>query len=173
LPVSDKLDSSDICFVPDRDYARLVRERLPQAFKEGEVRDQSGRVVGRHEGTPNYTIGQRRGLGIAMGAPIYVTGIDASTNTVVVGPKERLLARALEASDMNWLDEPPGANRRVYVQIRYSHQAAPATVRLGESGCCRVDFEEPQVAVTPGQAVVLYDEDVVLGGGWIDRAIEL
>jgi len=172
LPVHDKPESSDICFVPDRDYARVVQERLPQAFRPGEVRDRSGRVLGRHQGTPNFTIGQRRGLGIAAGTPIYVTEINPVTNTVVVGSREELLADTLEASGLNWLGPPPRPDQRVQAKIRYAHKAAPATVQRVDPDYCRVVFDKPQPAITPGQALVLYDGDIVLGGGWIDRALK-
>ena len=172
LPVHHKPESSDICFVPDRDYARVVHERLPEAFRPGEVRDRSGRLLGRHQGVPNFTVGQRRGLGVAAGTPIYVTEIDARTSTVIVGPRGDLLADALEASAMKWLGPAPEANRPVHAQIRYAHQAASARVHQVDADRWRVTFNDPQPAVTPGQAVVLHDQDIVLGGGWIDRAIK-
>ncbi|UCC30565.1 MAG: tRNA 2-thiouridine(34) synthase MnmA [Phycisphaerales bacterium] len=168
LPNREKPDSVEICFVPDRDYARVVRQRRPEAFIEGDVRDQTGRVIGRHKGIGQYTIGQRRGLGIAAGRPIYVTQLDVSSNTVTVGDGEVLLETILEANGVSLLADVPDGPFRAQVQIRYLHRAAPATVEmLGESRI-RVTFDEPQRAVTPGQAVVFYDGDVVLGGAWID-----
>ena len=171
LSLHDKPDSSDICFVPDRDYARVVRERAPEAFVPGEVHDTEGNVLGYHDGTPHFTIGQRRGLGIAAAAPLYVTQIQTATNTVVVGSKADVLSAGLEASRVNWMASPPTSERRVQAQIRYAHRAADASVTANGDGAIRVVFDEPQPAVTPGQAVVLYDGDVVLGGGWIDRAL--
>ncbi len=169
LPVCDKPDSVEICFVPDRDYAGLIRARDPHAFAPGEVVDSAGKVVGVHQGIAHYTIGQRRGLGIAFGLPIYVTKLDAAANTVTVGPRQALLKRGLVADQVNWLIDPPTEPVRLTAQIRYQHKAAPATVELYEGGQVRVLFDEPQSAITPGQAVVLYDGEVCLGGGWIQR----
>ncbi len=169
LPVSDKPDSVEICFVPDDDYARVVRQRRPEAFVPGNVVDEEGCVLGRHEGVPNFTIGQRRGLGIAAGKPIYVTRVDANTHEVTVGDADCLLSRTLVADRANFLADVPSAFR-ADVKIRYLHTAAPAAVERLADGVVRVTFDEPQRAVTPGQAVVFYEADVVLGGGWITRA---
>jgi len=171
LPVHDKPDSVEICFAPDRDYARIVRERDPQAIKPGQVIDAEGKVVGEHPGVVNFTIGQRRGLGIAFGVPTYVTELDASTNTVRVGSREDLLKRQLIAGRVNWLYGPAGAEQRVEAKIRYQHQAAPATVECLDSNRISLTFDQPQSAITPGQAVVLYDQEVCLGGGWIQEAL--
>jgi tRNA-uridine 2-sulfurtransferase len=168
LPLHDKPESQDICFVPDRDYARLVRERRPDAFIEGPIVDSHGRELGRHEGIANFTIGQRRGLHVAVGSPIYVIHIDAATNTVTVGPREELARDALDASQVRWLVDPPTTSLRAEVQIRYTHRAAAAVVDPVAADRVRVSFDEPQQAVTPGQAAVFYQGDVVLGGGWID-----
>lgn len=174
LTVSNKPESMDICFVPDRDYARVVRERRPEAFVAGPVLDQTGREVGRHSGIAGYTIGQRQGLGIALGLPVYVTKIDAAANTITLGPKDHLAAPTLSAQRMHWLIDPPTAPFRAEVQIRYAHRAAPASVEpLSDpdsppAARIRVLFDTPQTAVTPGQAAVLYDNDAVLGGGWIE-----
>lgn len=170
LPVSDKPDSVDICFVPDRDYARVVRERAPEAFVEGPVLDATGREVGRHSGIPGYTIGQRQGLGIALGLPVYVTRIDPATHTITLGPREDLAADTLSAERVHWLIDPPRAPFAASVKIRYAHRAASATVEPREGGRMAVRFDEPQQAVTPGQAAVVYDGDRVLGGGWIEAA---
>ncbi len=172
LPVCDKPDSVEICFVPDRDYARVVRERDPATIAPGDVVAPDGKVVGRHEGIANFTIGQRRGLGIAFGMPIYVTALDPARQTVTVGPREDLLKRGLVADRVNWLTDPPAGPTRVLGQIRYQHQAAPATAERLDDGCLRVVFDEPQSAITPGQAVVLYDGDDCLGGGWIKQAFD-
>ncbi len=168
----DKPDSVEICFVPDQDYARVVRERAPQAFATGAVVDQQGEVVGEHQGVANYTVGQRRGLGIAFGLPIYVTHLDAASNTVTVGPREALMHRGLAADQANWLIDPPRAALRVHAQIRYQHRAAPATVTSRNGGDFEVVFDEAQSAITPGQAVALYDGDDCLGGGWIQRSFD-
>jgi tRNA-uridine 2-sulfurtransferase len=168
LPLSEKPDSQDICFVPDRDYARIVRERRPEAFQPGAVLDAAGREIGRHEGIPAYTIGQRRGLGIAAGVPIYVIRIDPDANTVTVGSRADLARDELSASGVRWLVNPPAVPLRAAVKIRYSHAAASATVEPRDGDRVLVHFDEPQFAITPGQAAVFYDDDVVLGGGWID-----
>ena len=267
LPNRNKPDSVDICFVPDRDYARVVKERRPEAFVAGDVLDGDGATIGRHQGVANYTVGQRRGLGIAAGKPIYVTQLNVADNTVTMGPDEDLLQPALIAGRANFLIDPPDGPFRADVKIRYLHKAAPATVEVlrGEANSCapraagfslrerserddvtqanvtlggmphacvgmssdaptddtsfqtaissyrdatvrerdgkqiekplpyghgserssrglengpgsdmptwiRVVFDEPQRAITPGQAVVFYDGDVVLGGAWIERA---
>jgi tRNA-specific 2-thiouridylase len=169
LPVSDKPDSVEICFVPDRDYARVVRERRPDAFRPGDVIDERGHVIGRHKGIPHYTVGQRRGLGIAAGKPIYVTHVDVDTNTVRIGEDEALLRRELKADRVQFLVDMPAAFRAT-AKIRYLHRDAPASVVRGPGDTVMVTFDEPQRAVTPGQAVVFYDDDIVLGGGWITGA---
>lgn len=171
LPNRDKPDSVEICFVPDRDYARIVRERRPEAFVEGDVVDTSGAVIGRHGGVPRYTIGQRRGLGIAAGKPVYVTELNVGNNTITLGDGDALLRSSLIADRAKFLVELPDGPFRAEVKIRYLHTAAPATVYRLDGGTVRVDFDEPQRAITPGQAVVFYDGDLVLGGAWIDRAL--
>jgi tRNA-specific 2-thiouridylase len=170
LPVCEKPDSVEICFAPDGDYARVVRERRPSAFQPGDVVDQSGHRLGRHRGIPHYTIGQRRGLGIAAGEPIYVTGIDAENNTVTMGDADALLSQGLIADGTNFLVDAPQTFRAT-VQIRYQHPGAPATVVRSVNGTARVTFDVPQRAVAPGQAAVFYDGDMVIGGGWIRESI--
>lgn len=171
LPISEKPDSVEICFAPDRDYARVVRDRRPQAFRPGLVLDTEGKVLGDHGGVAGYTIGQRRGLGIAADRPRYVTALNVLDNTVVLGDREDLLASSLIARSPNLLFDMPADGIRCRAKIRYQHQAAECRVRLIEPDVLRVDFDQPQTAITPGQAVVLYDEDVVLGGGWIEQAV--
>lgn len=166
LPVSSKPDSVEICFVPDRDYARVVRERRPDAFRPGDVIDGDGKVLGQHRGVPHYTIGQRRGLGIAAGKPIYVTNVNAATNTVTVGDADALRTRSLVANRANFLVDVPETFRAT-AKIRYLHHDAPAAIERTGEHTVRVTFDEPQRAVTPGQVVVLYDGEMVLGGGWI------
>ncbi len=172
LPNQDKPDSVDICFVPDRDYARVVRERRPEAFAEGDILDGDGRVVGRHKGIGQYTIGQRRGLGVAAAGPRYVTQLDVLNNTVTLQPREALHKPALIAGGVNYLCSPPTAPFDAKVKIRYQHPAAAAQVYPLADGQVRVVFADPQSAITPGQAVVFYDGDVVIGGGWIERALD-
>lgn len=170
LPNQNKPDSVEICFVPDRNYARIVRERRPDAFAAGDVVDQSGEVVGRHNGVAHYTIGQRRGLGIAAGKPVYVTSLDVLNNRVVIGEDECLEALTLFADRANLLSDDLPNEFRCQVKIRYLHRAAAATVARVGADQVRVDFDEPQRAITPGQAAVFYDGDTVLGGAWINRA---
>lgn len=171
FPNSDKPDSVEICFVPDRDYAGVVRQRRPESFREGDVLDPAGQVIGRHSGIPGYTIGQRRGLGIALGEPAYVTRLNVLDNTVTLGPRRDLLSRGLTADRANFLIDAPDAFR-ADVKIRYLHRAAPATVERLDECHVRVTFDEPQSAVTPGQATVFYDGATVLGGAWITAATE-
>jgi tRNA-specific 2-thiouridylase len=183
LPNRDKPDSVEICFVPDRDYVRVVQQRRPEAFTEGDVLDEADRVVGRHKGIGRYTIGQRRGLGIAAGKPIYVTGLDVLNNIVRVGEGDALLQSSLIADRANFLVDLPEGSFRAQVKIRYLHAPAAATVEKLSGAMAqrsaamnwtnsrlRVVFDEPQRAITPGQATVFYDGDLVLGGAWIERA---
>ncbi|MEE9294167.1 MAG: tRNA 2-thiouridine(34) synthase MnmA [Phycisphaerae bacterium] len=186
LPVCDKPDSVEICFVPDRDYARVVKERRPDAFTEGDVVNQEGVILGRHRGIGHFTVGQRRGLGIATGVPIYVTSVDSNSNTVTVGSRDRLLKRGLIAEGVRMAASGLGRSFRADAKIRYLHRAAPATVHLWDrvpslssdrlesrSHTARVIFDDPQLAPAPGQAVVFYGNDLVLGGGWIARSFDV
>jgi tRNA-specific 2-thiouridylase len=169
LVVSEKKDSYEICFVPDGDYAAFVERHAPDALAPGVIADRDGRVLGRHGGTHHFTIGQRKGLGISAPIPLYVVEIDAEERTVVVGPREALERIELTASRVNWVSgEIPGAPVRASAQIRYRHRPADATVAAFGPSRARVVFDTPQPAITPGQAVVFYDGDTVLGGGWID-----
>lgn len=173
LRVRDKPESQEICFVPQDDYRRLVYSRRPAARRVGEIRDAAGNVLGRHEGVAGFTIGQRRGLGIAVGKPLYVTRLDAHSNTVTVGPHAELLAPGLMAERVNWLSDPPRAPLRATIQIRSRHRAAPGLVVPTADNAVIVRFDRPQAAVTPGQAAVFYGADgVVLGGGWIRCALD-
>ncbi len=184
LPVFDKPDSQEICFVPDGDYAGLVERLSPGVACEGPIVDGSGRRVGTHGGQHRFTIGQRRGLSLTLGRAVYVVSKDAASNTVVVGEREDLLVSGCEAREANWLTDVPGEERAVLARYRYNSEAVPAVVRVlpdrdgatpsGRRGAFAVEFEEPQYAVAPGQAVVLYDReepDVVLGGGWIESCV--
>jgi tRNA-specific 2-thiouridylase len=170
LPTADKPESREICFVPDHDYARLIERRAPEATRGGLITDGGGRVLGRHDGVHRFTVGQRKGLGLSSREPLYVTAIDAARARLVVGTRPALERRSLTASGVNWIDgAPPVDGRRVNAQIRYRHQEAPATARAIGDGRAEVLFDEPQTAVTPGQAVVFYDGDEVVGGGWIEN----
>jgi tRNA-uridine 2-sulfurtransferase len=168
LPVADKPDSHEICFVPDGDHAAFL-ERHSTAATSGAIRDVDGRVVGRHEGVHRFTVGQRKGLGLSSPVPLYVVGIDAAAQTVTVGPRTELERRELTASHVNWIaGGPPLPGTRVTAQIRHQHREAAARVDpLGEDRL-QLTFDEPQIAIAPGQAVVLYDSDLVVGGGWLD-----
>jgi tRNA-specific 2-thiouridylase len=190
LPVFNKPDSQEICFVPNQDYAGLVKRRSPDTFRPGQLVTTDGNVVGQHEGHQHFTIGQRKGVGVAFGYPIYVVDIDPGTNQVVLGDKDALLKRTLIAHQVNLLSDRTthaGTERRELrdqsavpdapatgipctAKIRYNHQPQPARLFVTGPDEIRVTFDQPQSAVTPGQAVVCFDGDIVLGGGWIDDA---
>ena len=171
LPVFNKPDSQEICFVPDNDYANLLRRTDPDSMKPGEIVTTDGDVIGRHEGHQNFTIGQRRGLGVATGMPLYVINRDPVSNQVTVGNKENLNSRGLLADQANWFVPPPEEWLPCRAQIRYNASPVPARVQATESGDFIVEFGSPQMAVAPGQAVVCYHEDVVIGGGWIKEPL--
>jgi tRNA-specific 2-thiouridylase len=170
LPVADKPDSQEICFIPDNDYRSFVTRSVPEAAREGVVVDEHGTVVGSHAGIHRFTVGQRKGLGLAAptAEPMYVLALRPAEQQVVVGPKSSLEQTRLTASGVNWIVAEPAGPVRAAVQIRHRHQAAPATVRSLGDAHAEVVFDTPQLAVTPGQAVVFYDGDAVVGGGWID-----
>ncbi|MEE9197076.1 MAG: tRNA 2-thiouridine(34) synthase MnmA [bacterium] len=170
LVVADKPESQEICFISDGDTAGFVARQLGEdAVGEGEVVSAEGTVVGRHRGYAYYTVGQRRGLGVAAGLPLYVTHIDPATNRLEVGPDEALWRRRLDVGGLTWALPPAvGEPARLEVQIRSRHGAAPAAVERLSNGQARVTFEDPQRAIAPGQAAVLYAGDVVVGGGWIE-----
>lgn len=174
LPVAEKNDSQEICFVPNGDYAGFMDAYLREqgvdpAATEGDIVDTAGRVVGRHGGTHHFTVGQRRGLRIAAPEPLYVIATEPATQRVIVGGDSELRATSLTAYQVNWLSIPPiDEPRRVQVKIRNKHLAAPATlVPTGDPSSVEVYFDESQRAITPGQAAVFYEEDLLLGGGWI------
>jgi tRNA-specific 2-thiouridylase len=169
LEVADKPDSQEICFVPGNDYAAVVEQRAPDAIRPGPVIDTAGRTLGQHSGIHHFTVGQRKGLGISSPAPLFVVAIDAAARTVVVGSKEELLRKTLQASRVNWVaGSAPERPITAVAQIRYRHTAAAATIEPIGIDRARVVFDIPQSAVTPGQAVVIYDGDEVVGGGWIE-----
>jgi len=172
LPVRDKPESQEICFIGDNNYARLVAELAPEVCRPGDVVDSQGKKLGDHTGIYQYTIGQRRGLRIAAGEPMYVIRLDKETNTVVLGTRTELMKKQFVAVKINWLTDPaPAEPFRAVIQIRYNHRGAAGTVTpADDSGEVTVDFDEPASAITPGQAAVFYDMDKnVIGGGWIDR----
>jgi tRNA-specific 2-thiouridylase len=172
--VSEKKESQEICFVPDGDYAGFIdryleyenaTERLPGA---GEIVDATGRVIGHHEGIHRYTVGQRRGMGIANERALYVISIDADKNRVTAGSSEDLLSSEFTVARVNWIAiEDPKEPVRAEVRVRYRHTAAPATITPLDNDRARIVFDEPQRAITPGQASVFYRGDEVIGGGWI------
>ncbi len=179
LYVAEKPESQEICFIPDGDYARFVEDyaksemgrRVEMEKPAGEITTVDGDVIGSHAGLHHYTVGQRRGLGIASTDPLYVLKIDVPRNQLVVGKKKELLARSLTASGVNWISiASPAEPVRARARIRYRAPEAMATITPVGSGRVRVEFDEPQQAVTPGQAVVFYDEDAVVGGGWIEQS---
>ncbi|HEY6120203.1 MAG TPA: tRNA 2-thiouridine(34) synthase MnmA [Pyrinomonadaceae bacterium] len=177
LAVAEKAESQEICFVPDGNYAGFIdryleveneSHRLPRA---GDIVDGTGTVLGRHRGIHHYTIGQRRGIGVAGERPIYVLSIDAKNNRVIVGETNELLQSAFVAAGVNWIAcDNPGAAIRADVRIRYRHKEDAATITPMENRRVRVEFDSPQRAITPGQATVFYRGDEVVGGGWIVKA---
>ena len=168
LAVADKRDSQEICFVPDNGYAAVVERRAGGAARPGAIVDGDGQALGRHDGVHRFTIGQRKGLGLSSAEPLYVIGLRADRAEVVVGAKPQLERRELTAVDVNWIaGGPPPTPLRATAQIRSRHTPAPALVEPLDDGRARVTFDEPQLAVTPGQAVVFYAGDEGLGGGWI------
>lgn len=171
LPVFDKPDSQEICFVPSNNYMDVVNRVGGEAVKPGRIVDAEGRDLGEHAGHQHFTIGQRRGVGVALGYPIYVVDKDPEANTVTVGPRESLQSTGLIARETNWLIEPPTKPRPCHVKIRYNADPVPARVWASDDQALAVRFDEPQFAVAPGQAAVCYDNDRVLGGGWISEAV--
>ena len=163
-----KHDSQDICFVPDGDYVGFMERYTGKYYPDGDFLDVNGNVVGRHHGAVRYTCGQRKGLGLALGAPVYVCGKDMEKNTITVGPESELFKTTLIAGDFNWISVPElTAPMRGKAKARYRQVEQPATAYPLENGLVKVVFDEPQRAITRGQAVVLYDGDVVVGGGTI------
>ncbi len=172
LATADKPESMELCFVPDGHYGSFVSEKLPSAARPGPIRNVRGDVVGSHPGVALFTIGQRKGLGVASGRPLYVVDILPDENTIVVGEEQDLVSHGLDAEDMNWVSaERPESPVRITAKIRYRASEVPAVVEAGPDATARIVFDDPQRAVSPGQAVVLYDGDAVLGGGTILRAI--
>jgi len=167
-----KHDSQDICFVPDGDYAAFLSRYTGKTYPAGDYLDVNGKVVGTHRGAVCYTLGQRKGLGIALGEPVYVCKKDMEQNTVTVGPNEALFATSLLARDWNWFPFPALTEpMAVTAKIRHSQYEQSATVYPEADGMARVVFDAPQRAITPGQAVVLYQGDLVIGGGTITQAL--
>ncbi len=169
LSVADRSESQEVCFIPDDDYVCFLFSRFPEAFMPGPIVDLRGRILGRHKGIGNYTVGQRRGLGISAAHPLYVVAIDAPSRTVTVGRNEDLLRRSLKASNVSWVSgNPPERPVSMKARIRYKHREAAALVIPEGANRATVEFKETQRAVTPGQSVVFFRGDDVLGGGTID-----
>ena len=168
LTVADKADSQEICFVPDGDYATFVASRAP-SVRAGAVVDTQGQRLATHSGVHRFTVGQRKGLGVSASAPLYVLKIDADSGDVTVGPRTALDRSSLTVSGMNWISrEAPGDWASASAQIRHRHQPATGRVRAIDGARAEFEFDAPQSAVTPGQAAVFYDGDIVIGGGWIE-----
>jgi tRNA-specific 2-thiouridylase len=173
LPVAEKPESMELCFVPNGNYVQFIHAYSRESGKplddhEGEIVTEDGAVIGRHTGVHNYTIGQRKGLGFATGKPVYVLAIDPEKNRVIVGDDDSLRTTSLEIENVNWISIPePALPLRAQVKIRHKHEPAAATVEALPNQRARITFEVAQRAVTPGQAAVIYDGDVVLAGGWI------
>lgn len=163
---ASKPDSQDICFVPDGDYAKVIEERTGLRPEPGAFLDLNGKYLGRHKGVIHYTVGQRRGLGLSSDAPLYVVSVNAAANIVTVGPKEALFRRTAFVEEFHWsAGRPPAEPLRCAAKIRYRHPEQPCLLTPLPEGGVRLDFDEPQRAVTPGQSAVVYDGDRVLGGG--------
>jgi tRNA-specific 2-thiouridylase len=173
LQVATKPESQEICFIPGGDYRTFLRARLAGVMPQpGPMVNTAGEQVGEHQGLPFYTVGQRRGLGLAAGQPLYVTQIQPVQNTLVVGQRDEALQQTCVVEQLNWLCHPPLQSLRTTVQIRYRHRPVAAEVHLLEGERARLVFEAPQFAVTPGQAAVFYAHDRVIGGGWIAKREE-
>jgi tRNA-uridine 2-sulfurtransferase len=176
LPVAEKPESMELCFVPNGNYVQFIHAYArelgtPLVEKQGEIVREDGAVIGRHSGVHHYTIGQRKGLGFATGKAIYVLAIDPEKNRVIVGNDDDLRARTFEIEDVNWVSiDEPNAPLRAQVKIRHKHDPAEALAEALPGLRARITFDAPQRAITPGQAAVIYDADVVLAGGWIGKA---
>lgn len=175
LGTEHRSESQEICFIPDNDYVAVLEKRCPELARRGRIVDSGGKVLGEHLGVHRFTVGQRRGLGMAMGRPYYVVGIEAATNTVTLGPKEEVMHRKLLARGVNWLTDGFVGSFRAKVKIRYNDEGSWAAV-TPEAGAVVIEFDEPKLAITPGQLAVFYVEDKngsrVIGGGWIEETAD-
>jgi tRNA-uridine 2-sulfurtransferase len=172
LPAVKRKESREICFIPDNDYPRFLREHLTTKIEKGKIVDKQGNVLGTHNGIIDYTIGQRKGLGISSVNPLYVVDIDGQNNTVIIGEKQDVYAGEFIVSDLNWITfEKLMEPLMVKTRIRYLHHEAEAIIKPAEGDKVIVKFTEPQMAITPGQAAVFYDDDMVVGGGTIERVL--
>jgi tRNA-uridine 2-sulfurtransferase len=171
LRVAEKGESQEICFIPDDDYVRFLEESAGKARMSGNIVDSRGNLLGRHEGTYRYTVGQRKGLGVAHPHPLYVLGVDAVRREVIVGGKEELAAEGLVAADVNWIVPPPGSPFDATCKVRYRQKQLPCRITPLPGDRVEVRFLKGEKAITPGQAVVFYDGEEVLGGGWIEGTL--
>ena len=169
LPVAHKPDSQEICFIPDHDYAKYIRENTDTELPPGNFVDLDGNILGKHLGITHYTVGQRKGLNLSMGKPVFVVEIRPETNEVVIGDSKDVFSDHLICRDVNWMaiDGLHGEEREVLAKIRYSHKGSPCIIRELPDGTVECQFKEPQRAITPGQAVVFYEDECVVGGGTI------
>lgn len=175
LEVANKPDSQDICFVPNGDYASVIRRHRPSAFKEGDfIHFETKKVLGKHSGIINFTLGQRRGLGISYPEPLYVVKIDPKENVVFVGEEKFLQNRKFKIRDLNWIANDIDFKKEIsaHVRLRSNHEEEPATIKILENGEAQVEMKSMTRAITPGQACVIYQDSRVLGGGWITKEIE-
>ena len=169
LPVAQKGESQEICFVPNDDYRLVLRKHAPEVLAEGAIVDEEGRRVGTHDGYAGFTVGQRRGLGVAAGEPRYVIRTDRRSNEVVIGPRSSLERDRFRVSEMNWLlPEPPPLPLECSVQIRYRGEPSPCEVTARPDGTLDVRLRDPRFAIAAGQVAAFYDGDVIIGGGWIE-----
>jgi tRNA-specific 2-thiouridylase len=171
LDVHDKPDSQEICFVPDNNYSDFIKKRRNIKSQKGNIIDKSGNVLGCHAGFWNFTIGQRRGLGIAAKAPLYVIEIRPEKNVIVAGDAKDVQKKKFIVKRVNWLAKGTKKKRKLGVKIRYNHKKALASVKILGGNKAEIEFMEPQSAITPGQAAVFYDGEYVAGGGWIDKIL--
>jgi len=172
LSVADKADSQEICFIPDDNYSRFLKEYMPEMAKPGSILDREGNTLGEHRGILFYTIGQRKGLGISTEKPIYVIAIDRGRNAIIVGTKEDVYGDELIAADINWIvKQSQKQPLELKAKIRYRHREADAVITPISSREAHVRFKQPQMAITPGQAIVFYDKDTVVGGGTIEQTL--
>jgi tRNA-specific 2-thiouridylase len=175
LPTAHKEESQEICFIPNDDYVSVLEERYAQLAAKGNIVNSSGKILGRHSGIHRFTIGQRRGLNVAMGTPHYVVKLNAADNTVILGPKEDVMSKKLLATNVNWLIDKPTEQIKARVKIRYNNRGEQAIVQI-DGDKAVVEFEKSVLAVTPGQLAVFYRQDElghkVLGGGWIEKSLD-
>jgi tRNA-specific 2-thiouridylase len=173
LPVAEKSDSQEVCFIPNDDYVSFLENSCGWLSASGDIIHLNGQNLGRHNGTHRYTIGQRKGLGIAWSEPLYVAGIDTERNVIIVGEQQHVYAKGLRAEGMSWIIAPQADEFAATCKIRYRHHPVDCRIRLLTDSSCEVFFEQPQKSVTPGQSLVIYGEDEVLGGGIILNTLDL